>query len=211
MTVTKIQRRRAPTPPPKRHAALYARCSTSDQTVEAQILALRAYAQARGLEVVREYLDEGESGAKTRRPGLDNRLMHDAHSRAFDVVVVVKLDRLGRSLHHLLTVLGELEALGVDLVSLDDGIDTSTPAGRLFMQIRGAFAEYELALIRERTKAGLAPAVRRGARLGRPAVLDRRGRERALRLRRSGRSIRDIATTLGVSIGTVHAVVRATT
>lgn len=182
--------------------ALYARVSTADQHPEGQTHALRQYADARGLEVVAEYVDHGISGAKARRPGLD-RLMADARRRRFAAVAVVKLDRLGRSLHGLLTMAGELEALGVDLISLEDAIDTSTPAGRMFFHIRGAFAEYERALIRERTVAGLAAAKRRGKRLGRPRAI--RGPEtfRMERLLREGRSLRAIGRELGVSAATV--------
>ena len=183
-------------------AALYARVSTSDQTVEPQLHELRRYAEARGLEVVREDTDDGVSGLKASRPALD-ALLAACFRREVDVVAVTKLDRLGRSLHHLLTVLGELEALGIDFVSLDDGIDTRTPAGRLFMQMRGAFAEYERALIVERTKAGLEAARRRGKTLGRPPALDARDLRRLRRMRTSGRSIRDVARTLDVSPTTV--------
>ena len=182
--------------------ALYARVSTSDQHPEAQLHALRSYAKARGLPVVDEYVDHGVSGAKTRRPALD-RLMADARRRRFDAIAVVKLDRLGRSLHHLLVVLGEMEALGVDLVSLDDGLDTSTPVGRLFFQIRGAFAEYERELIRERTRAGMEAARRRGKRIGRPTVIDKQAAARIRRLTARGRSTREIAQVLGISKASV--------
>jgi DNA invertase Pin-like site-specific DNA recombinase len=113
------------------------------------------------------------------------------------------------SLHHLLSVLGELEALGIDFVSIDDAIDTRTPTGRLFMQMRGAFAEYERALIVERTKAGLEAARRRGKRLGRPPVTDRRKRERIVRLRGNGHTIPQIADLVSVSRATVERVVAA--
>lgn len=188
-------------------AAIYARVSTGEQTVEPQLHALRAYAEARGLELVEEHTDEGISGSERRRPALD-RLLAGARRRKFDAVLVVKLDRLGRSLHHLLEVLGELEGLGIQFVSLDDGIDTSTPAGRLFMQIRGAFAEYERALIVERTKAGLAAARRRGTKLGRPARLDAKSLQRARRLRENGKSIREIAQMLECGTTTVHRAVK---
>ncbi len=189
-------------------AALYCRVSTADQTVAPQLDQLREYAHARRLEIVEEYLDEGISGRKDRRPALD-RLIADAHRHRFEVVAVVKLDRLGRSLHHLLSVLGELEALGMDFVSTDDSIDTRTPAGRLFMQMRGAFAEYERALIVERTKAGIEAARRRGKRLGRPPVTDVRKRERICRLRRSGHTIPEVAERVGISRATVERVLAA--
>lgn len=178
--------------------AIYARCSTSEQSVNLQLDGLRDYAKARGFTVVEEYLDEGVSGSRAKRPGLD-RLLAAARRRQIDGVLVWKLDRLGRNLRHLLTLLGELEELGVRFVSLDDAIDTSTAAGRLFMQIRGAFAEYELAQIKERTMAGVQAARRNGKRFGRPNTLSQQQRERATRLRDSGQSIRAIARTIGAS------------
>ncbi len=102
--------------------ALYARVSTSDQTVAPQLDSLRAYASARRLEVVQEYVDHGISGSRDRRPALDE-LMAKARRRAFDAVAVVKLDRLARSTRHLTQLAGELEALGVDLIVADQGID----------------------------------------------------------------------------------------
>ena len=105
--------------------AIYARCSTADQSVDLQLDGLRDYAEARGFEVVGEYIDEGVSGAKVKRPALD-RLLADAHRRQFDALLVWKLDRLGRSLSHLILVVEQLGSLGVDLMSLGDpGLDTS--------------------------------------------------------------------------------------
>ncbi len=181
--------------------ALYARVSTDDQTVAPQLDALREYARARGLEVVAEHIDEGVSGRKDRRPALD-KLLADARRRRFDAVAVVKLDRLGRSLHHLLTLLGEFEALGVDLIAVDDGLDTTTPVGRLFYQIRGAFAEYETELIRERTRAGLQAAKKRGKRLGRPRVHVPIAEAR--RLLAEGLSLTAVARHLGIARSTLQ-------
>jgi DNA invertase Pin-like site-specific DNA recombinase len=113
---------------PKR-VALYARVSTSERTTEPQPHALRAYCAARSLAVAGEFVDAGVSGARDRRPALD-RLLADARCRRFDVVACVKLDLLARSVRHLTALAGEFEALGVDLVVLDEAIDTSTPAGR---------------------------------------------------------------------------------
>ena len=147
--------------------ALYARVSTADQNCEVQLGALRDYAQ--GMEAV-EYVDEGVSGARARRPALDD-LLADARRRRFNSVVVVKLDRLARSVRHLTQMVAEFDAWGVDLVVLDQGIDTSTPTGRLLFHILATIAEFERDLIRERTRAGIAAARRRGKRLGRPRAI----------------------------------------
>ena len=149
-------------------AALYGRVSTTDQTAENQLAELRHYAAARRW-VVTEYVDVGVSGASDRRPALD-RLIRDAKYRRVDVLVCWRLDRLGRNLRHLVTLLDELHAFGVSFVSLGEGIDCTTPAGRLQLHILAALAEFERARIRERVKAGLARARREGTRLGRPLV-----------------------------------------
>ncbi len=183
-------------------AAIYARVSTTEQTVDLQLDGLREYATARGLEVVGEYVDEGVSGARAKRPALD-RLMADAHKRAFDVVMVWKLDRLGRSLSHLIRLVDTLGALHVDLVSLGDpGLDTSSPHGRLIFSIMGAVAEFERELIRERTRAGVASARRRGSRVGRPRVHVPVGQAHALLGR--GLSLTATARELGVSRTTLR-------
>jgi DNA invertase Pin-like site-specific DNA recombinase len=147
-------------------AAIYARVSTFDQEPENQLVELRRYSVARGWEV-KEYVDHGISGAKERRPALD-ALLVDAKRRRFDVVVVWRLDRLGRNLRHLIILLEELQALGIAFVSLGEGIDATTPAGKLQMHILGAIAEFERSRIAERVKAGLQRARAQGKRLGRP-------------------------------------------
>ena len=114
-----------------------------------------------------------------------------------DLVVTTKLDRLARSVSHLVHLAQEFEARGVDLVVIDQGIDTSTPTGRLTFHALAAIAEFERDLIRERTKAGLAAAKRRGKRLGRPSVLDKRGLQRARRMAKAGRSTRQISRSVG--------------
>src|SRR5712675_531203 len=149
-------------------AAIYARVSTQDQTCENQLIELRRYVQARGWTAV-EYVDRGVSGAKDRRPALD-QLVTDARRRRLDVVVCWRLDRLGRNLKHLITLLEELQVLGVAFVSLAEGIDATTPAGKLQMHILGAIAEFERERIRERVLAGLRRARSQGKRLGRPVV-----------------------------------------
>ena len=183
-------------------AVIYARVSTLDQSVDLQLHALREYAEARGLEVVGEYLDEGVSGAKTKRPALD-RMMTDAHRRAFDVVLVWKLDRLGRSLSHLLRIVDTLGTLSIDLVSLGDpGLDTTSPHGRLVFSIMGAVAEFERDLIKERTRAGMASARRRGSRIGRPRVYVPLAQASALLAQ--GLSQRETARRLGVAPATLR-------
>ena len=147
-------------------AGLYARVSTVDQEPENQLGELRRYVQARGW-TAQEYVDRGVSGAKDRRPALDN-LLRDARQRRFDVLVCWRLDRLGRNLKHLITLLDDLQALGIAFVSLAEGIDATTPAGKLQMHILGAIAEFERGRIRERVLAGLQRARAQGRRLGRP-------------------------------------------
>ena len=147
-------------------AALYVRVSTTDQTLENQLPELRRYVEDRGWSAL-EYADEGVSGTAHRRPALD-QLVTDARRRRFDVLVCWRLDRLGRSLKHLVTLLDDLAALGVAFVSLHEGIDATTPAGKLQMHILAAIAEFERARIAERVVAGLERARRQGKRLGRP-------------------------------------------
>jgi DNA invertase Pin-like site-specific DNA recombinase len=166
-----------------------------------QLRELRDYAERRGWQIVREYVDHGVSGSKASRPSL-NHLLTDAHSRKFDAVLVWKIDRWGRSLKHLVTSLADLEAYGVAFVSLSDNLDLSTPSGRLMMQLLGAMAEFERALIQERVKAGLRNARAKGKRLGRPPIFVSQNRIDALR--DSGKSWRAIAKEVGVGVGTVH-------
>jgi DNA invertase Pin-like site-specific DNA recombinase len=179
--------------------ALYARVSTGQQTADPQLDALRAYADARGGGAA-EYVDEGVSGARASRPALD-RLARDVARRRIDAVVVTKLDRLARSVRHLTELAATLEAAGVALVVLDQGIDTATPTGRLLFHVLGAIAEFERDLIRERVVAGMEAARRRGRLPGRPRrVTDDVARE-ARALRAAGLPLRAIARGLGVSLG----------
>jgi len=174
-------------------AAIYARVSTFDQEPENQLAELRRYAGARGWTVA-EHIDKGVSGAKDRRPALD-ALLADARRRRFDVLVVWRLDRLGRNLKHLIGLLDELNALGIAFVSLNEGIDATTPAGKLQMHILGAIAEFERARIAERVKAGLQRARAQGKRLGRPRKAD-------AAVAVPGGSVRDAAKAWGVSKST---------
>ena len=178
-------------------AAIYARVSTVDQEPENQLQELRRYVEARGWSAV-EYVDRGVSGAKDRRPALD-QLVADAKRRRFDVLVCWRLDRLGRNLRHLITLLDELQAVGVGFVTLGEGIDATTPAGTLQMHILGAIAEFERERIRERVLAGLRRARAHGQRLGRP-----KARVPVERLQTvAGLSVDDAARTLAVSRSTL--------
>ena len=187
--------------------ALYARVSTDDQHPEAQLSELSAYAKRRDVEAV-EYVDHGVSGRRNRRPALD-RMLCAARRQEVSAVVVVRLDRLARSLAHMARVGEELQALGVELVSLGEGIDTRTAAGRAMFGMCGVFAQLEGDLIRDRTVAGLKAARRRGVQLGRPKALDRSQQQRVLRLRGAGHSVRAIAEQLGVGVATVHRAIKA--
>jgi DNA invertase Pin-like site-specific DNA recombinase len=179
-------------------AAIYARVSTLDQEPENQLQELRRYVEARGWSAV-EYVDRGVSGAKDRRPALDE-LDRDAKRRRFDVLVCWRLDRLGRNLRHLILLLDGLQAVGVAFVSLAEGIDATTPAGRLQLHILGAIAEFERARIAERVRAGLSRARAQGRRLGRPKLVlapDRLDHVRGL-------STREAARILGVPRSTAQ-------
>lgn len=192
-----------------RRAAIYLRVSTDGQTTENQRLELMAVAERSGWEVVEVYEDAGISGAKGRdkRPAFD-RLTRDATRRKFDVVMAWSVDRLGRSLQDLVAFLSEVHALGVDLFLHQQGIDTTTPAGKAMFQMLGVFAEFERSMIQERVKAGLARARSQGKTLGRPPVAAN-VRDAVLEARAEGLSIRKIAERVGVSAGTVHGLLSA--
>ena len=179
-------------------AALYARVSTLDQEPENQLQELRRYVHARSWPAAVEYVDHGVSGARDRRPALD-RLIRDATRRRFDVLICWRLDRLGRSLKHLVTLLDELQALGVGFVSLGEGIDLQTPAGRLQLHILAALSEFERARIVERVQAGLQRARRQGKRLGRPYAEVPLARLSAV----EGLPLKAAAMQLGISLATL--------
>jgi DNA invertase Pin-like site-specific DNA recombinase len=181
--------------------AIYARVSTKDQSCDLQIRDLRAYCTARGFDLVREYVDVGQSGAKDSRPEL-NKLMDDARKRQFDAIIVWRFDRFARSTKHLLTALEEFRSLGIQFISYQENVDTSTPLGQALFTIVSAVAQLERDLIRERVSAGIRNARANGKKLGRPkSSVDR---ERILELKAQGHSLRQIATNLGVGYGTVR-------
>ncbi len=193
----------------KKRAAIYVRVSTVEQETDLQEAELREYCERRGWESVL-YRDRGHSGAKQDRPAL-NLLLSDLRKRKVDVILVWSLDRLARSLKHLLNISEECKSLGVDLVSLRQSIDTTLPAGRLTFQILGAVAEFERELLRERVKAGMAQARRAGKNIGRPALrhFGPSELERIRSLRTQGVSVRKLATTFGTTQWTISKLVAA--
>jgi len=168
----------------------YARVSTEEQTLDPQTLALRAA----GCAPI--FTDHGVPGAARRRPGLAAAL---AALEPDDVLVVWRLDRLGRSLAHLIAVVNALAARGVGFRSLTEAIDTTTPGGRLIFHVMGALAEFERAVIAERTRAGLAAARARGVALGRPRLLSAADVARARRLIERGETRTAVARRLKIS------------
>ncbi len=185
-----------------KQAALYARVSTlNGQNPEMQLAELRTYCERRGWSVADEYVDAGVSGAKEHRPALDRLLSH-CRKRLVDAVVVYRYDRFARSLRQLVNALEEFRALGIDFVSLHEGVDTSTPNGRLVFGIFASIAEFERELIRDRVRSGLAAARARGKHLGRPRVVVDLTRIAALRAQ--GRSWAAISAELGVGKGTAQ-------
>ena len=185
--------------------AIYARVSTDRQSTESQLNALREYAGKRAWAISKEYIDEGYTGSNTKRPAF-NAMMADARKRKFDVLLVYKLDRLSRSLKDLITTLDDLKSMGIDFISYDNGLDTTTPTGRLIFNVVGAVAEFEKDIIRERVRAGLENAKRKGKRLGRPPVSSHLVDE-AKKLRSEGMSFRQIGKQLGIPESTVRAIV----
>lgn len=147
--------------------ALYARVSTDGQDPEVQLQALRAHATNRGWSIVEEFVDQGYSGAKERRPALD-RMMKAAWAGKFQAVLVWRFDRFARSVKHLIKALEDFRSLNVNFISLQEQFDTSTPIGHAMFTIIGAMAQLERDIIRERVRAGLDKAKKCGVRLGRP-------------------------------------------
>ena len=184
-------------------AAIYGRISTSGhgQDVGLQVDELKQVATQRGWKVVGSYIDEGISGSQESRPGLD-RLFADARAGRLDLIVVWKLDRLGRSLQHLLTILDELANLNVRFISVrDPGFDDS-PAGKLMISLVGAFCQFERAMIRERVQAGVDRAKAKGVSLGRPRrQFDVRA---ALALIAQGHGLKSMSKILNIPVTTLR-------
>ncbi len=188
--------------------AIYTRVSTDKQTVENQLIELRSLCERLGYTIVQEYSDQGISGAKGRndRPALD-AMLKAATQRKFDMVMCWSLDRLGRSLQHLIEILNELQSLKVDLYFHQQAMDTSTPSGRMIFSVFGAMAEFERNLIRERVIAGQQRAKANGVKLGRPSKMND-GMKNAIKLLRdNGLGIKQIAKQLQIGVGTVYSAI----
>jgi DNA invertase Pin-like site-specific DNA recombinase len=184
-------------------AALYARISTLNhgQDPEVQLGEVREFCKRRGFTVAHEYVDKGISGSRERRPALD-KLLADCRKRLVDAVVVYRYDRFARSLRQLVNALEEFRSLGIDFISIHEGVDTSTPNGRLVFGIFASIAEFERDLIRDRVRSGMAAAKAKGKRIGRPKVAV--DTLRIASLRREGHSWAEVTRTTGVSKGTAQ-------
>ncbi len=192
-----------------RKIAIYARVSTDKQSTENQLLELRDLCNKLGYTIVQEYTDNGISGAKSRdaRPALD-LLLKDATRRKFDMVMCWSIDRLGRSLQNLVEILNELQALKIDLYFQQQGMDTSTPSGRMIFSVFGAIGEFERNLIRERVIAGQQRAKANGVKLGRPTKMNDGMRSAVKILREKGMGIKQISRELQIGVGTVYSVMQ---
>jgi len=174
--------------------------STQEQNLDTQLIDLRAYAKARGLEIVAEFVDK-ESGAKEDRPALD-KLWKMARDRNVDAVLVWKFDRFARSTRQLVNALEEFQHFGIDFISKTEQIDTSSPTGRVVFTVISAIAEFERSLISERIKAGLPRAKAQGKRIGQEPRPESE-KKRILALREQGLSYNEIMKQTGIPRGTV--------
>ena len=189
--------------------ALYMRVSTDEQTVENQRIRLHEYSKLRGWEVVKEYKDEGISGSISSRPDLD-RMLNDLRDprRGWKVLIAYKLDRIGRSLPHLIQVVDEINKHDAQFVLSDDpNFDTTTPHGELIFNIFGSIAQYERKLNKQRQREGIRRAHQEGKHMGRPKVHGGKV-QRIIRLKEEGKSLRIIAKETEVSKSTVERIIK---
>ena len=177
--------------------ALYARVSThdKDQDPENQLMKLRSFSESHGWAVYGDYIDT-RSGADASRPDLD-KMLKAARGHAFGAIIIVRLDRMGRSVKNLLNLIDDLKLSNVELICTDQEINTSSPGGKLLFTLLGAISEFELELIRDRTKDGLARARAQGKRLGRPQ--NAIPTERILELNSQGLSLKKIGRAVGMT------------
>ena len=186
---------------------IYTRVSTNNQTIDNQLNVLREIAKLKGYEIVKEYADEGISGAKGRedRKGFDE-LIKDATRKKFDLILCWSVDRLGRNLSHLVSFLDEIQSVGCDLYIHQSGLDTSTPMGKMMFQLTGIFAEFERSMISERVIAGQKRSKKKN---GRPTNMNDGLVHSIKYMREQGVGIRKIATELQVGVGTIYKVLEA--
>ena len=184
---------------------IYTRVSTLDQTIDNQLIELRDHCSKMGWEVVKEYADEGLSGTLSRekRPAL-NSLIKDAYRKRFDLVVCWDISRIGRSMKELILFLSDMKDRGIGICSVRQGFDTSASMGEIMFQFVGILSSWERSMIRERTLAGLERAKSQGKTLGRRKVTNDTMTAKIIELRNDKKSIRQIASEVGVSTATVH-------
>ena len=187
--------------------AIYTRVSTGDQDITNQLDILRDVAKLKGLTIVQEFTDDGVSGARGRdkRKGFDD-LLKGATRKDFDIILVWSVDRLSRNISDLISFLNEIQSVECDLYLHQNGIDTSTPTGRLMFGMLSLFADFERSMISQRTRAGMERAKREGRRIGRPTNLNDGLIESIKYMRSQGLGIRKIATDLKVGVGTIYRV-----
>jgi DNA invertase Pin-like site-specific DNA recombinase len=186
---------------PDKRVALYVRVSTKDQSVDMQLNDLQRYSKERGFKIFKTYKDNGFSGSQESRPAL-SELMNDARKRRFDIVLVWRFDRFARSTKHLVNALYEFRNLGIDFISYQENIDTSSPLGEAIFTIISAMAKLERDIIAERVRGGLRRARANGKQLGRPKhTIDT---EKVIEHRKQNKSIRQIAGEMNLSRGTVE-------
>ena len=192
----------------KQRVAIYARVSTTEgkQTPENQLRQLRTYAKARDFTVIAEYIDHA-TGRNEKRPEYQ-KLLDAVRKRQADIVLVWRYDRFARSTKALITALNEFRTLGVDFISYQENIDTTTPQGEMVFTIMASLAQFESALIGERTKAGMQRAREQGKRVHRPPLPEKTKKEIA-KLREQGVSIKIISRKLKIAYATAHKYVKA--
>lgn len=190
--------------------AIYCRVSTSDQTIDNQLSVLREIAKVKGLTIVQEFVDEGISGARGRdkRKGFD-KLLKGAVRREFTTILVWSVDRIGRNIQDLLSFLNEVHSVDCDLYLHTQGIDTSTPTGKMMFGILSVLADWERGMIKERTQAGMERARKQGKQIGRPSNINEGLIQSIKYMRDKGLGIRRIASELSVGVGTVYKVLEA--
>lgn len=184
---------------------IYARVSTKEQNVDMQLIDLRNYAQARGFNIVNEFVDIG-SGTKDDRPNYQ-KMLDNVRKRKADIILVWKFDRFARSTKELVNALDEFNRLGVDFISYKENLDTNSPAGKVLFHIISAFSSFEAEIIRERVVAGIQKAKMKGIRLGRPPV-ENAMIEQIKDLAKKGFDYKYITNKVGISKSKYYQIVR---